>query len=151
MRATWLAAGAVILAACGGEKPAEQAPAAAAPATPAAAPATGATHEVQMTMVGADPRYVPAELTIKVGDAVKFINVQGGPHNVQFWPDSIPAGAAAVLDANMPNRMGPLAGNLVVTLNEAYEISFAGAPTGEYKFTCLPHSALGMHGKITVQ
>ena len=28
---------------------------------------------------------------------------------------------------------------------------FAGAPVGDYRFTCLPHMAMGMHGKITVQ
>jgi plastocyanin len=147
MRANWLAAGAMVLAAaCGGEKPAEQA--AAAPA--AAAPATGTTHEVQMTMVGADYRFVPSDIAVKVGDAVKFTNTQATAHNVQFYPDSIPAGAAAVLDANMPNRMGPLASNLLLTQNETYTISFAGAPVGEYHFTCLPHMALGMHGKVTV-
>ena len=32
-----------------------------------------------------------------------------------------------------------------------YKVSFGGAPTGDYKFYCLPHLALGMHGKITVQ
>ena len=148
MRANWLAAGVmVIVAACGGEKPAAQDSTAAA--TPAAA-ATGATHDVQMTMVGADYRFVPSDVSVKVGDMVKFTNTQATAHNVQFYADSIPAGAAAVLDANMPNRMGPLASNLILTQNETYTISFAGAPVGEYHFTCLPHQALGMHGKITV-
>lgn len=152
MRATWLAAGVMVLAACGGEKPADQAAAApAAPAATAPAAATGATHEVNMVMEGAAYHFVPAELAIKAGDLVNFHNVSGGPHNVQFHADSIPAGSAAVLDANMANRMGPLAGNLLVTPNEVYAISFAGAPAGEYRFTCLPHAALGMHGKITVQ
>ena len=151
MRATWLAAGVMVLAACGGEKPADQAAAAAAPAATAPAAATGATHDVNMVMEGANYRFAPAELAIKAGDLVNFHNVSGGPHNVQFHADSVPAGAAAVLDANMANRMGPLAGNLLVTPNEVYAISFAGAPAGEYRFTCLPHAALGMHGKITVQ
>ena len=152
MRATWLAAGVMVLAACGGEKPADQSAAApAAPAATAPAAATGATHDVNMVMEGANYHFAPAELSIKAGDMVNFHNVSGGPHNVQFHADSIPAGAAAVLDANMANRMGPLAGNLLVTPNEAYSISFAGAPVGEYHFTCLPHAALGMHGKITVQ
>lgn len=150
MRATWLAAGAVFFAAAcgGGDKPAAEAPAAAAPAAPAAA---GTTHEVQMTMVGADYRFVPAAITIKAGDIVKFTNMQNMAHNVQFYADSIPAGAAAVLDANMPNRMGPLAGELIAAQGGSYTISFAGAPVGDYHFTCLPHMATGMNGKITVQ
>ena len=148
MRANWLAAGVMVLAACGGgEKPAAADSTAAAPT---AAAATGATHDVQMTMVGADYRFVPSDVSVKVGDVVKFTNPQATAHNVQFYADSIPAGAAAVLDANMPNRMGPLASNLILTQNETYTISFAGAPVGEYHFTCLPHQALGMHGKITV-
>ena len=138
----------MVLAACGGgEKPAAADSTAAAPT---AAAATGATHDVQMTMVGADYRFVPSDVSVKVGDMVKFTNTQATAHNVQFYADSIPAGAAAVLDANMPNRMGPLASNLILTQNETYSISFAGAPVGEYHFTCLPHQALGMHGKITV-
>lgn len=151
MRATWLAAGVMVLAACGGEKPADQAAAApAAPAATAPAAATGATHDVNMVIEGANYHFVPAELSIKAGDLVNFHNVSGGPHNVQFHADSVPAGAAAVLDANMSNRMGPMASNLLVAPNEVYAISFAGAPAGEYRFTCLPHAALGMHGKITV-
>ena len=152
MRATWLATGAMILAACGGgEKPADTAAAPAAPAATAPAAATGATHTVNMELQGSNYRFAPAELAVKAGDVVNFVNVSGGPHNVQFHADSIPAGAAAVLDANMPNRMGPLQGSLITTPNEAYVVSFAGAPTGEYRFTCLPHAAMGMHGKITVQ
>ena len=152
MRATMLAAGVMVLAACGGEKPADQSAAApAAPAATAPAAATGATHDVNMVMEGSTYHFAPAELSIKAGDLVNFHNVSGGPHNVQFHADSIPAGAAAVLDANMSNRMNTLAGPLLVSPNEVYSISFAGAPVGEYRFTCLPHSALGMHGKITVQ
>lgn|SRR6478736_5681631 len=152
MRATWLATGAMVLAACGGgEKPADSAAAPAAPAATAPAAATGATHTVNMEMQGSSYHFAPAELTVKAGDVVNFVNVSGGPHNVQFHADSIPAGAAAVLDANMANRMGPLQGQLVTVPNEAYAVSFAGAPVGDYRFTCLPHSALGMHGKITVQ
>jgi plastocyanin len=152
MRATWLATGAMVLAACGGgEKPADTAAAPAAPAATAPAAATGATHTVNMELQGSNYRFVPAELTVKTGDLVNFVNVSGGPHNVQFHADSIPAGAAAVLDANMPNRMGPLQGELVTIPNAVYAISFAGAPVGEYRFTCLPHAAMGMHGKITVQ
>jgi plastocyanin len=30
-------------------------------------------------------------------------------------------------------------------------VSFAGAPKGDYKYYCLPHLALGMKAKLTVQ
>ncbi len=138
---------ALILAACGGaEQPAAE-PAAAPPAAPAA---TGATHNVNMVLEGAAYLYVPAQLTIRTGDVVVFHNVSGGPHNVQFYPDSIPAGALAVLNATMADRMGDVAGPLLVEPNAMYTISFAGAPAGNYAFMCLPHLAMNMVGKITV-
>jgi plastocyanin len=151
MRKLYLVAGMTLLAAaCGGEKKAEEqkAPEAAAPA---AAAATGTTHEVFMDFDGKVGTFTPAELTIKSGDLVKFINRSGGPHNVSFWPDSIPAGAAAALDAGMPDRTGPLMGPMLVELNTAYQMSFAGAPAGTYKYYCLPHLAFKMHAVIKVQ
>lgn len=145
---------ALVLAACGGgeKAPAADTTAMAAPAAEApAAPATGTTHEVQMVLEGSSYKYVPAELTVKAGDKVVFKNVSGGPHNVQFVADSIPAGAAAVLDAAMADKMGPVAGPLLAEPNAVYEVSFAGAPAGKYPYFCLPHQAMGMKGVITVE
>lgn len=142
----------VALAACGGgDKPADTA---ATPEAATPAPAMGATHDVNMVQQGADYRFVPAELTIKVGDVVNFHNVSGGPHNIEFWADSIPAGAAAALIADMPGGpdkfQGELSSPLLTDVGATYSITFAGVPTGEYKFTCYPHMAMGMHGKLTV-
>lgn len=153
MRKTYLAAGLVVLAAaCGGEKKADDS-AAMTPEQPAAeAPAaTGATHDVNMVLEGTSYKFVPAELTIKAGDVVRFHNVSGGPHSVDFWADSIPAGAAAVLNAAMADRMGDLSGPMLVETNVVYTVSFAGAPTGVYGLYCLPHLAMNMTGKITVE
>lgn len=152
MRRMSLVAGlAMLAAACGGEKKAEdqQAAPAAVPEAPPAA--TGATHDVDMEFDGKEGKFVPAELTIKSGDVVRFHNKSGGPHNVSFWPDSIPAGAGVALDAGMADRSGPLMGPMLVELAAVYQASFAGAPAGVYKFYCLPHLAFKMYGKITVQ
>ena len=162
MRVTSMVAGlAIVLAACGGEKKAADqgmaatdsaAAPAAAPAGGMAAPAAGgANHDVSMVLNGAKYEFQPAELTIKAGDQVTFHNKSGGPHNVSFWADSIPSGGDAVLKSAMPDQMGPLEGPLLTEVDGQYVVSFAGAPTGDYKFYCLPHLALGMHGKITVQ
>ena len=124
-----------------------QAPAApAAPARPA-----GVALRVQMKQVGQRYVFEPANFTVKVGDVVEFVNVNGFPHNVQFEPARIPAGAADVLNRNMPNRMGPVAGPMMAQANQTYRVSFAGAPIGTYDYFCLPHKALGMTGRITVQ
>jgi len=152
MRKISLVAGlALLAAACGGEKK-EEAPAA-VPAPEAAAPAlaTGAMHDVEMNFDGQKYMFVPAALTIKAGDVVRFHNKKGGPHNVSFWSDSIPAGAQAVLEKSMPNQMQPLVGNMLVEPDAVYEVSFAGAPVGTYKVYCLPHLAMGMTAVITVE
>jgi plastocyanin len=158
MRITSMVAGlAFVLAACGGEKKTQDQPAAggdtasgAAPA--AAAPAgTGKTHDVNMVLEGSKYKYDPENLTIKSGDVVRYHNKSGGPHNVSFWADSIPSGAADVLKKTMPNQMAPLEGPLFTEPNAVYEVSFAGAPKGDYKYYCLPHLALGMKAKLTVQ
>jgi plastocyanin len=154
MRVTSMLAGlAIVLAACGGEKKAEDQSTTATPEQqPAAAPAGGgATHDVSMVLEGSKYKFDPAELTIKAGDVVNFHNKSGGPHNVSFWADSIPGGAADVLKGSMPDQMAPLEGPLLTEPDAVYKVSFAGAPTGDYKFYCLPHLALGMHGKISVQ
>jgi plastocyanin len=115
---------------------------------PAAAPTT---HRVRMVQQGAKYLFVPADFTIKSGDVVEFVNISGGPHNVSFDKDHIPAGARDVLNRAMAKRQSDLMGPFLTQPNEVYAISFAGAPKGQYNYYCLPHRALGMIGVITVE
>jgi len=116
-----------------------------------AAPATGTTHEVKMTGDATGYKFEPANITVKQGDAVKFIMVSGGPHNVAFQ-NVTDAAAKAQLDANMPGqKMGELNGPMIMQPNEAYVISFAKVPAGKYDYVCTPHLAMNMKGVITVQ
>lgn len=128
---------------------------AAAPAAgaAAAAPATGKTIEVKMEGDEKGYRFEPANITVKAGDAIKFTNVSGGPHNIGFDPAKVPASAQAQLGANMPgdHSMGPLESPLLLQPNESYTISFAKIPPGTYDIHCTPHLALGMKGVVTVQ
>src|SRR3989441_495860 len=132
---TLLAFGAV---ACGGEKKADasqaQAPApaaaAATPAAPAAEPAA-AVVEVKMTGNGTTKAaFEPATLTIAPGTTVRFINVSGGPHDIAFYADSIPKGAADVLKKGMPNQMMDLASPFLQQPNEKYDVSFGCCRNG---------------------
>jgi plastocyanin len=171
-----LLAGAAMLGACGGEKqPATDSAAANAAATStttattttttatpaptpgaaagavAPAPATGKTVEVKMIGDATGYRFEPANVTIKSGDAIKWVMVSGGPHNVTFQNITDPT-VAAQLDANMPGqKMGPLSGPMVMQPNEAYTVSFAKIPPGKYDYICTPHAALNMKGTVTVQ
>ena len=153
MRMTSIVAGlAMVLAACGGEKKSSDQPAAApeqsgAPA--ATSTAAGATHDVNMVLDGSNYKYVPSELTAGPNDVIRFHNKSGGPHNVSFWADSIPSGAASHIV--VPDPMAPLASKLVVAPDEVIEVKLNDAPKGDYKFYCTPHLALGMKGKLTVK
>jgi plastocyanin len=156
MRMTSMVAGlAVILAACGGEKKTQDQPAAGGdtaggPASQSAAPAgTGKTHDVNMVLDGSKYKYDPDNLTIASGDVVRYHNKSGGPHNVSFWSDSIPSGAASAI--TVPEPMAPLSSKLVVAPDEVIEVKFTNAPAGEYKYFCTPHLALGMKAKLTVK
>jgi plastocyanin len=166
MRYFALAFVASALVACGGgEKAADSTAAtdsagtAAAPApttttaagTATAAPATGTIHEVKMVGDDKGYRFEPAELTVKQGDGVKFIMVSGGPHNVAFEEPAIPAGASAQLSANIENAAAPLTSQMLINPNEVINVSFANVPAGSYSYNCVPHLAMGMKGKITVQ
>jgi plastocyanin len=104
-------------------------------------------------MIGDDKgyRFDPATLTIKEGDAVNFIMVSGGPHEVSFDPTTIPAAGKAQLDANMPQKMSEMSSPMLMNPNESYTISFAGVAPGDYPFHCTPHLAMNMKGVITVQ
>lgn len=160
--ARWLLAGTIGIGACGGEpkspspdstaaQPAPAAPSMRADAPSAAAPITGVTHDVQMVGDASGYRFVPAAITIKTGDGIRWTMVSGGPHNVSFWPDSIPSGAAAQLAGAMSKQLSPLAGPLLIQPNETYTISFAGASKGTYHYFCTPHLALKMYATIVVQ
>jgi plastocyanin len=153
MRMTSLVTGlAMVLAACGGEKKSSDQPAAAPeqPGAPAAtSTAAGATHDVNMVLDGSNYKYVPSDLTAGPNDVIRFHNKSGGPHNVSFWADSIPSGAASHIA--LPDPMAPLASKLVVAPDEVLEVKLNEAPKGDYKFYCTPHLALGMKGKLTVK
>ena len=166
-----LLTGAAVLGACGGENKSATDTAAAnaaatstatpSTATPstgaapagamAAAPATGTTHEVKMIGDATGYKFEPANITVKSGDAVKFVMISGGPHNVAFQ-NVADAAVKAQLDANMPGqKMGEASSPMVMQPNEAYTVSFAKVPAGKYDYVCVPHLAMNMKGVVTVQ
>jgi plastocyanin len=109
----------------------------------AAAPSV---HEVRMTS-----RFVPRETSARVGDTLRFINETGGPHNIQFFVDSMPDAARALLERAMPGeKIGPLSSPLMLDENDRYEIAIPALPPGRYPFVCLPHFASGMLGALVV-
>jgi plastocyanin len=116
----------------------------------AASPITGWTHTVNMVGDERGYRFEPAEITVKAGDGIKFVNVNGGPHNVAFDPATTGASAAQIT-ANMPDSMDDLMGKMLVTDGEAWTMSFGGVAPGTYTVFCTPHQAMNMMMKIVVQ
>jgi plastocyanin len=109
------------------------------------------TVEVKMLGDASGYRFSPDKITINRGDIVKFTLVSGPPHNVVFWDDSIPKGAATKLGKAMPKTVGPLTGPFLLNAGDTYTVSFAGLPAGMYHYYCAPHLALGMHAQIQVK
>lgn len=123
-----------------------------AAAAPQASPSGGgASVTIEMVGDAQGYRFEPSSVTIHAGESVRFVNKVGGPHNVTFWPDSIPGGAQRPLQSGMTNTTGPLTSPLLINPGDGATVSFAGAPAGTYKFYCMPHLALGMKGQIIVQ
>jgi plastocyanin len=151
MRVTSMVAGlAFVLAACAGEKAGDEAATTTDTAATAAPAATGATHNVDMVLADGQYRFVPSELTVKAGDVIQYHNRSGGPHNVAFWADSIPAGGAEAIQ--VADQMAPLTSQMVLDQDAVITVTFAAnAPAGVYRFTCQPHLAMGMNGTVTVQ
>jgi plastocyanin len=156
-----LMASVMVLGACGGEKKTETttttetpAPAATTPAPAAAgtaAPITGKIHEVKMVGDAKGYRYEPANITVKVGDGIKFTTESLGPHNVAFEVAKIPADVKAQLDANFgSDKMGELSSGLKMNPGESFTLSLGMIKPGTYEFNCTPHLAMNMKGTITV-
>jgi plastocyanin len=156
-----LVASAIVLGACGGNDAGSSgdtptpAPGGATGGTGAAAatpaPITGTTHTVNMVGDDKGYRFEPANITVKAGDGIKFVSVSIPPHNVGFDPADVADDAEPQLDANMPEKMGPLEGKMLATVGESYTVSFGNVKPGTYRVHCTPHRPMNMYGTITVQ
>lgn len=152
MRLTVIAAVLALGALACGDKKAEQASANQPAAQPEmAAQPSGPVVEIKMTGAGNVFQYEPNVINAPVGATLRFINVSGGPHNVSFYADSVPAGAVDLLNAAMANRMDNLVGPFLINADDHYDVSLAGLPKGTYKGFCTPHQALGMKFTLNVQ
>jgi plastocyanin len=109
-------------------------------------PFTGQIVAVKMRGTAQGYKFEPNQIVIQSGDMVRFIMVDGAPHNVDFSNQRLPAGAAMILQ----NR-GKLIGTNFFVPGQTCEVEFTkDMPIGEYDFVCDAHAALGMRGKIIV-
>ena len=105
----------------------------------AVSPATAETYTVKMGTDSGLLKFEPAELTIKPGDTVKWVNNKLSPHNVVF--DSTKVSEEF---ANKANHKG-----MLFQPGESFTTTFSDA--GVYSYYCEPHRGAGMVGKIVVE
>lgn len=96
---------------------------------------SGTTHEV--TTADGDMTFTPENLTISVGDTVRF--VMSGTHNaIEVSKDTYDARGVTALD-----------GGFQVNFGETQEVTFT--EPGVHYYVCTPHVTIEMIGTITVE
>jgi len=95
-------------------------------------------------------QFRPEQIRVRAGDTVRFVNGNGGPHNVMFVADSIaPAARSALETALKGDKLGPLSSPLLLDPEETYAFVVPRLPAGRYPLVCLPHQA-NMRGELIV-
>ena len=83
--------------------------------------------------------FVPDEVKICKGDTVTWTNNKGGPHNVVFDEDAIPAGVSQEA-ISMDDQLG----------DEGATFSKKFDTAGTYAYYCEPHRGAGMTATLIV-
>jgi plastocyanin len=92
----------------------------------------------------------PAEIHVRPGDSLRFVNGNGGPHNVRFVDDSISAAAKVLLTQAMGGeKIGPMSSPLLLDIGETYAFVVPALVPAQYPLYCLPHVAQ-MRAKLIV-
>lgn len=114
------------------------------------APIVGSIIEVQLIGDARGYRFEPAQITARPGDAVKFVVMSGGPHEISFDLAAVPEASRQQLQFNMPNSTDGRS-PLLVAPQEAYTVSLGGLAPGSYPFVSTPRLPQGMKGEIRIQ
>jgi manganese oxidase len=104
---------------------------------------TGRVHEVRMVEEGATMRFEPANLEVKRGDVVRFVQDGSMPHNVQFVRNTAPRGSD-IGDYWMGQFLSKKGEVYEVTIDERFL-------DGTWEYVCTPHVSMGMKGTLTVE
>ena len=97
------------------------------------------------TVVGMNDklRFVPNEITIKVGDTVEWRNIGAIPHTITADPERMPNST----NIKLPNGAEAFDSGWVVR-GKSYRYTFS--EPGIYRYICLPHESAGMLGIVIV-
>jgi plastocyanin len=116
---------------------------------------SASAQTVHIIRLEADPaedlhRFVPARVTAKAGDVLRFRVTSGAPHSIAFQGATMSPATREVLNAAMPNRSGDLSGPVLATNGSEYRIVLPALPPGRYVFYSLPHRAYEMEGELAI-
>lgn len=96
-------------------------------------------HDIVLKGVGAQGEMTPASVDARVGDAIAFNAADGITHSVVFVAERLDETQAAFLDTTGQMRGPPL-----LSEGSSWIVSLAGAPTGDYAFSCALHGGQGV-------
>jgi len=105
--------------------------------------APGFAAETKSVKMGSDSGqlvFVPDEIKVCKGDSVTWINNKGGPHNVVFDEEAVPAGVD-VEAISMDDQLGDEG----ATFTQKFE------KAGTYGYFCQPHRGAGMAANVIVE
>jgi plastocyanin len=125
------------------ENAATATPAASPTSSPVASPAAAVT--VKMT---SQLRFEPAEVTIRLGETITWVNASPIPHTTTGDPDKNPVKKTRPEFAQLPPGAEGWDSGM---LNEGQSFSHTFTVAGKYKYFCIPHVLSGMLGTIIVQ
>jgi plastocyanin len=94
-------------------------------------------HDVQIRN-SAEAEFVPASVTARSGDVVRFTTTDSRTHLIEFDQASLPGNARSQFEAKSQLRSPPL-----VVQGAAWVVSLEGAPAGTYTFMCSTHDTRG--------
>ena len=95
-------------------------------------------------------RFVPARVTARPGDVLRFRVSSGAPHNITFEGGGLSPRVREALAAAMPDRTGDLGGPVLDHPGVEYRIVVPALPAGRYPFFCTPHRVFDMRGELIV-
>jgi len=104
--------------------------------------APGFAAETKTVKMGADSGqlvFVPDEIKICKGDTVTWVMNKGGPHNVVFDEEAIPAGVSQE-SISMDGQIGDEG----ETFSKKFDVA------GSYAYYCEPHRGAGMNAALIV-
>ena len=95
-------------------------------------------------------RFVPARVTARPGDVIRFRVSSGAPHNITFDGAHLTSAARIALNAAMSVRSGDLSGPVLERAGAEYRIVVPALAPGKYGFFCTPHLVYDMRGELIV-